>query len=274
MSALTFTLKKRPKSKIDLSPLTPDKLAGHNINAIRTIKLHCSGEQLAVRDLFDVSGDETEEIHFRRSSKMFERIGCGMSHGNIEIRGHGGDYLGKDMTGGHIKLQGDSGDFTGTGMSGGRIDISGNAGDFTGAALPDQMHGMSNGTIIVAGNSGNRTGDRMRRGMIIVLGNSEDYTGSRMIAGTILVLGRSGKHCGHGMRRGTIVIGKKPVNMGAAFNSCGKLKMEFLRLLYKQIAGMGRQLSFFKEYGPEVHRFAGDLSVNGKGEILVMLTAV
>ena len=274
MSALTFTLKRRPEAKIDLSPLTPDNLAGLNINAIRSIKLDCSGKQLAVRDVFEVTGENTADIHFRRSSKMFCRIGHGMSFGNIEIRGHGGDLLGQNMRDGHIYVRGDSGDWTGAGMAGGRIDISGDTGSFSGAALPEQMHGMTNGIITISGNAGDRTGDRMRRGMIIILGNSGNYTGSRMIAGTILVLGKTGIHSGYGMKRGTIILGKRPVDLAATFSSCGKLKMEFLRLLYKQIASLGRRFSHFGKFGPEVHRYAGDLSIGGKGEILIMLNAV
>ena len=274
MSPLVFTLKKRPAASLDLSPLTPDVLAGKNINAIRRIKLNCSGSEIAVRDIFDLSGDNTEIIHFRRASKIFTHIAHKMSFGEIDIRGHAGDYLGQEMSGGNIKVRGDSGDWTGRSMAGGRIDISGSVGNYTGGALPEYMHGMSNGIITVSGNAGDRTGDRMRRGTILILGDAGSYTGSRMIAGTMIILGRINAFCGYGMKRGTIILGKKPTLIPATFSSCGKLKMEFLRLLYKEISSLGRKFTFFKEYGPEVHKYAGDVSVDGKGEILIMINAV
>jgi len=274
MKPLVFTLKKRPAASLDLSPLTPDRLAGKNINVIRKIKLNCSGTEIAVRDIFELSGDNTENLHFRRASKIFTHIGNGMTFGEIDIRGHSGDYLGQEMTGGIIKVRGDSGDWTGRSMAGGRIDISGSVGNFTGGALPEYMHGMSNGIITISGNAGDRTGDRMRRGTILILGDAGSYTGSRMIAGTIVILGRTSTFCGYGMKRGTIILGKKPASIPATFSSCGKLKMEFLRLLYKQLASLGRKFTFFKEYGPEVHKYAGDSSTKGKGEILIMINAV
>ncbi|MFQ5658960.1 MAG: formylmethanofuran dehydrogenase subunit C [Gammaproteobacteria bacterium] len=271
---LVFTLKKRTDGNIDLSPLTPDKLAGRNINAIRAVKLNAGGHRIAVRELFDVTGEDSEFIQLRRCSGGLSRIGHDMSRGIIEVRGHAGDYLGEDMSGGRINVQGDAGDWTATGMSGGRIAISGDAGNFTGAALVHKAHGMSGGAVTIEGNAGDRTGDRMRRGMIIVLGQAGSYTGSRMIAGTIVVLGRTDNHAGYGMKRGTIVLGKRPLKLSPAFSSCGKLKMEFLRLFYKQIAGMGRRFRFFREFGPEVQRYAGDISVDGKGEILIMISGV
>ncbi len=273
MSPLILTLKKRPVTRVDLSSLTPDRLNGLNVNAIKALKLDYSGQQIAITELFDVTGDDTDSIHFRRSSRAFTKIGYGMTKGSIEVRGHAGDYLGQKMSGGRINARGEAGNWLANKMSGGRIDISGNVADFAGAALPDETQGMSDGIVTIRGNAGDRIGDRMRRGLIIVLGNAGDFTGSRMIAGTIIILGKSGHQTGYGMKRGTIILGKKPQKLLATFNSCGKLKMEFLRVFYKQIANIGRRFAHFKDFGPEVYRYAGDSSAGGKGEILIMLHA-
>jgi formylmethanofuran dehydrogenase subunit C len=94
-----------------------------------------------------------------------------------------------------------------------------------------------------------------------------------MIAGTLMILGRCGRHAGRGMRRGTIILGKKPAHMLSTFHSCGILKMEFLRLLFKQMAQAGGRAQVFRLFGPEVHRYAGDSASGGKGELLILLNA-
>ena len=92
-----------------------------------------------------------------------------------------------------------------------------------------------------------------------------------MRAGTIIAMGRTGPHIGIGMRRGTLVMGRKPAAMPTGFRSAGALKMEFLRLLFKQLGTVHTRLALFRSFGPEAIRMAGDLSVGGKGEILVLL---
>lgn len=273
MKPMIFTLRKRPTTRLDLSPLTPDKLNGLNINAIRAIKLECGGTKVALRDLFEISGEDTENLHFRRSAKIFTKLGHEMSRGKIEVRGHAGDFLGQGIKGGEISVRGDVGDWLGNAMSGGHIDISGDAGNFIGSALPGDGHGMSNGLITVWGNAGDRVGDTMRRGIICIKGDSGNYAGSRMIAGTIILLGKTGLHTGYGMKRGTIILAKKPQALPPSFQSCGPLKMEFLRLLFKQISMLGRRFTFFRNFGPEVERYAGDIACDGKGEIFILQNA-
>lgn len=274
MSPLTFSPRVRPQTWIDLSPLTPDSLAGRSAKAIRAIKLRYGTSAVAVGDFFEVSGQDTRTLRFRRASARFVRLGCAMMSGRIEVRGHAGNYLGQNMKGGRISVVGDAGDWVAAGMAGGELTVSGNAGDFIGGAMPGDAHGMSDGCVVIYGSAGGRLGDRMRRGTIIVFGNAGGFTGSGMIAGTILVLGRTEAYTGFGMRRGTIILGRKPGQMLATFNNCGVLKMEFLRLLFKQIAAMGRGFAFFRGFGPEVQRYAGDSSTGGQGEILILLNAV
>lgn len=270
MNALTFTLLTRPVHNVDMSPLIPDQLTGKAISKIKAMKLHCGNRSVAVDRLFKVSGIDRENICFLKSREQVNYIGRRMSRGNIKIKGTAGDFLGQKMTGGRIVVYGNAGNWTGSGMTGGEIEINGNSGNFLGAARPGDQYGMSNGTICIAGNAGDRVGDRMRRGIIVIRGDVGDYCGARLLAGTILVLGRVGQFTGYGMKRGTIVLAQRPKRLVATFTSCGQLKMEFLRLLFRQLARRGRQYKVFKEFGPEVHRFAGDLSWCGKGEILIL----
>jgi formylmethanofuran dehydrogenase subunit C len=270
---LTLTLRQAPATWLDMSPLTPDRLAGIRGAALRRIRLRVGREAVRMADIFDVEGSRTDQIRIRRSTPRLIRIGAGMSRGSIEVRGHAGQYVGMRMRGGSITVQGDAGDCAAAGMAGGVLHVAGNAGDFLGGPLPGDTHGMTEGRVTVFGNAGQRAGDTMRRGTILVFGNAGDYAGSNLIAGTLIILGRAGKHAGYGMRRGTIILGKKPAHVLPTFQNCGNLKMEFLRLLFKQTASLDRRFAFFRTFGPEVHRYAGDSAAGGQGELLVLLNA-
>ena len=270
MNSLTFLAKAPIPPGVDLSPLQPEKLSGKKIKDIRNIKLHGIGGKFPVHEIFDISGSNKNIITFKRSSKLFQGIGRHMSRGTIIVHGHAGDYLGAHMSGGAIKVKGNAGDWMASGMSGGRIEISGNAGDYVAAALPGESYGLLDGLITIWGNAGDRVGDRMRRGQIYIHGNAGDYIGSRMVAGTILALGKAGYYPGFGMKRGSIILAEPPEVLPSSFRSCGYLKVEYLRLLFRQLPKMGPRFSFFKKFGPEACRYAGDLSCNGKGEIFIL----
>ena len=272
MSALTFNLKTTLKFTLDVSPITPTNLEKKTISQIKKIKLDYGKQTLTVNDFFTVSGKNSNDIVIKGSSEKLTHIGHGMSFGTIKVCGDIGNFVGQHMQGGHIKVEGNAGDWVGNSMENGQIEIDGDVGDYLGAGLPGAPYGMSDGLILISGNAGDRVGDRLRRGYIIICGKAGDYCGSRMVAGTIIVLNKAGKYPGFGMKRGTIIMAKKPKHIAATFKSCGNLKIQFLRLLFKQLSEIGQQFSFFEKYGPEAHRFAGDLASNGKGEILILQT--
>lgn len=273
MSALTFTLKSRPQFLLDVSLLTPDQLRGKNRNEIEKLQIHYGKSKVILTDLFSVKGEDSENIRILRSCSKLINIGREMSSGLITVRGDTGDYLGRSMSGGNIEVSGNSKNWTAAGMKGGTIHINGDTGDFLAAPVQGESHGMSNGTVIVRGNSGARCGERMRRGTLVIFGNCGDYCAAGMIAGTIIILGKTGSYLGFDMKRGTIVLAKKPRQMLSTFIGCGLLKVEFLRLLFKQLAMSDKQFNFFSGFGPEAIRFAGDSSCSGKGEILLLRNA-
>ena len=129
---------------------------------------------------------------------------------------------------------------------------------------------MRGGLLHIGGQAGDRAGDRMRRGMIIIRGRAGDYCASRIHAGTVIVMGRAGSYPAAGMRRGSLILAKKPARLSATFKSCGDLKMQFLRLLFTQLANMGDDLASFRQQRPTARRFSGDLALGGKGEILIL----
>jgi formylmethanofuran dehydrogenase subunit C len=272
MTALTFTLKIQPKFTLDVSPLVPDFLEGKTLTKIKNLKLIYGKETVKVNELFTIKGNDSNQIRIEKSCDKLIYVGQGMSKGSIDVKGNVGDFLGQGMKNGTVSVNGDAGSWAGNSMSGGRINIRGNVADYAGAGLPGDAFGMTNGLINIEGDAGDRVGDRMRRGIIIIQGKSGNFCGSRIHAGTIIALDKVGKHPGEGMRRGTIILVKKPAKISATFKSCGNLKMQFLRLLFTQLANIDSEFDFFKKYGPIAHRFSGDLARNGKGEILILQT--
>ena len=271
MKPLIFTLKKKLQRRLDLSALTPDRLAAAHEPA--EIELEYGASPVRAGELFSISGEDAGHIELRRTTALVTRIGAHMTQGQISVKSHGGSYLGYRMRGGTIKVNGDCGDWLGCDMDWGRIDVEGDAGDYIGAGTRTGMYGMRDGLITVWGNAGNRIGEKMRRGMIMIGADAGDFSGACMVAGTILILGKSGKLPGYGMKRGTIILGRRPDRIGATLANCGVLKMEYLRLFFKQLSRMGSRYRFFRNFGPEVRMYTGDTANNGKGEIMVLLNA-
>ncbi len=268
MSRMIFTLLSKPDKTLDLSVLTPDLLArAGDRHAIAALKVRLGNEKIRIGELFTLQGNDANDIEIRRTNEYVQRIGYGMTKGRITVKSHAGDYLGEAMQGGSIHVHGHCGNWLGWQMRWGRIEVMGDAGHAIGCG----RHGMDDGLITVWGNAGDRAGQKMRRGMILIAKDAGDYTGANMIAGTVVVLGKCGHLPGYGMKRGTIIMQSAPALMGAGMVSCGHLKMAYLRLFFKQLSRMGSRYRRFKHYGPEVHRYAGDMAENGKGELLVLL---
>ncbi len=267
MSALTFTLKIALQQRLDLSALTPDLLAGKPLAAIATILLPYGRKQLRVDEVFNLHGEDTDNIVFTNSDARLDYIGSKMKSGTITVNGNAGAYLGFQMRDGKLTVHGDVDAYAASGMSGGLLHIQGNAGDFLAAAIVGERKGMKGGTVIVTGNAGDRVGDQMRRGILLIEGNAGSYCASRMLAGTIGVLGTVGEYVGYGMRRGTLLLSSKPA-MHATLQDCGAHTLPFLSLMFKSFGELPSK--FAKINKNRVLRYAGDTANNGKGEILIL----
>jgi formylmethanofuran dehydrogenase subunit C len=270
---MIFTLKTRPGISVDMSPVNPDNLVNKSKSQIAAMKLSCGKQTIPVSKLFSINGDDASNIRIQRSCQKLNHIGRDMKTGQIQVRGDAGDFLGKNMQGGQLRVNGNTGDWAASGMLGGLIEISGNTGNYLGANFSGEQHGMNEGTVIVSGNAGNRVGERMRRGTIVINGQVGEYCANQMLAGSIIIFGKTGNYLGYGMKRGTIILTKKPRHIIATFRHCGLLKIEFLRLLFKQMSESNKQFSFFSNFGPEAIRYAGDTSCGGLGEILILKNA-
>jgi formylmethanofuran dehydrogenase subunit C len=268
MSTLTLRLRDSLAQSIDMSPFTPTLLAGKQTDEIARLPLWLGNRQVDAGELFAIGGSVSEQIVIQSESDRLERIGAGMTGGSIRVEGHAGAYLGCGMHDGAIQVSGDVGLAAGCAMRGGRLDLNGNAGDFLGGALTGERQGMRGGTIALKGNAGDRAGDLMRRGVILIGGDCGDYCASRMVAGTMVIMGQCGTQTGMGMRRGTLILSNEPDSMPATFNDNGRHNLNFLTLLLQSLKDYPAFASL-ADKGNRVHRWLGDLSCDGKGEILI-----
>jgi formylmethanofuran dehydrogenase subunit C len=266
MIALTFTLKTQRAQRIDLSPLTPDTLAGKTVAEIGSIELQCGKRKLRADSLFEISGDDTADIVIQNGCGKLDYIGSNMKSGRITVHGGAGSWLGFQMKKGEIVLNGNADAFVAAELAGGTIRINGNVGDFLASALPGNRKGMKGGLVIVTGNAGDRVGDQMRRGIVLIEGNVGAYCASRMLAGTIGVMGSVGDYVGFGMRRGTLLLFSTP-KLHSTIQDCGNHTLPFLSLMFKSFRGLPSKFACIDKN--RVRRYAGDLANDGKGEILI-----
>ncbi|HEY3327694.1 MAG TPA: formylmethanofuran dehydrogenase subunit C [Novimethylophilus sp.] len=270
MAPLVFTLKTRLRQRVDLSPLTPDHLAGKSASEIAAIELQSGNQKIRTDALFDIAGDDASDIVINNGTGngngKLDFIGSKMQSGSITVHGAAGSYLGFQMKKGTITVHGDADAFAASGMAGGTLHIHGNAGDFLASAIPGDKKGMKGGIVLITGNAGDRVGDQMRRGIVLIEGNAGAYCASRMLAGTIGVLGSVGEYVGFGMRRGTLLLFSQP-KLHATIQDCGSHTLPFLSLMFKSFKALPSKFANIDRN--RVQRFAGDLANDGKGEILV-----
>lgn len=270
MSALVLTLKAPPRQRVDLSPLTPDRLRDAAPGDIARIELASGNRRIAVGELFAVAAGDPGEIVIRNATSRLDFIGRDMQGGAITVEGDAGAYLGQGLRGGRLRVSGSAGPWAAAEMQGGSVVIEGDAGDFLGAALPGAMRGMSGGVVAVRGRVGERAADRMRRGIIVVRGAAGAHAGSRMIAGTLVVMGNgSGAYPGLGMKRGTLIFRELPTTVLPSFVDCGTHDLGFLALLGRTLRDLDSGFGTNETFATRVRRYVGDVATDGKGEILV-----
>jgi formylmethanofuran dehydrogenase subunit C len=267
---LVLTLRKTLSQRLDLSPLTPDRLLSLGKQPISNVELECGNRRVPLGDLFDVTPGDPMHLHFVGDLDRCDRIGAGMTRGTITVDGNAGAYVGHGMVDGAIRVLANAGPCAATEMQGGIVEIGGDAGDFLGGALPGNMRGMSEGLVVVHGNAGDRAGDRMRRGTIIVEGSIGAYAASRMIAGTVIALGTSVGPCpGFAMKRGSLILISRPERVLPSFSDCGRFELGFIPFLLRRLRGRSPRLDEQVKRPDRVRRLAGDRAVGGKGEILL-----
>lgn len=266
MSALAFELRSAPEQRLDLSPLTPERLDGLEMKEIEALAIGTTRLPLAVGDAFKVKGKDSGEIRFAGTDGRCDKIGAGMTKGAIVVEGDAGAYLGAGMKKGKIEVSGNAGALAGASMAAGSIAIAGDAGERAGGIHVGETLGMRGGVLTIGGNAGPLLGERMRRGLVVVGGDAGDYAGGRMVAGTILFKRRVGANAGFGLRRGSLIFVEEPKDLLPTFGDCGVLEFDYLRLLEHWLRANHRPINL----GARARRLMGDMAVLGKGEMLIL----
>lgn len=274
MNRTVLTLRHAPTLRLDARLLQPAALAAMSVAEVESLRLPHGRDTLAVGELAHVTRTEatdardgTPTLLIDGDASRYDRLGCGMADGLLRVTGSVGDHAGLGLAGGRLEVLGSAGDLAACAMRGGWLDIAGDCGDLAASALPGDMDGMRGGTLVVRGNAGHRLADRMRRGTVVVLGNAGDHLASRMVAGTLALAGRCGARPGYGMRRGSLVFAGPAPTVGPTFTPVNSNAEVFWQLLARDLARFGG--AFTDLPGQRPTRLAGDLAVQGRGELLM-----
>ena len=249
MSGLVAQLRAKLQQRADLSEvlaepwttLSPSDMAG------RTVYLERDG-RVSLGDLFKIEGQPNGQIEFTGELDLADRLGAGLTEGEVLVKGN----VGREA---------------GLAMAGGILDIDGDAGPRAGAAPLGYKRGMLGGELIVRGSTGAEAGALMRRGLLVIGRTAGTQTGRGMIAGTVIILGAAGPDTGLWSKRGSVVaLGKitpPPTYAYACTYQPVHLRMMLTRLHRRYRLPIQR-----KHLTGLYHRYSGDLAELGKGEIL------
>ena len=250
MSGIVAKLKKALTQRADFSEIlaTPWTALSPGELSQRTVWLERDG-RVTLGDLFQVDGVPSGQIEFKGKLALADRLGAGLSEGQVSITGCIGSELGM-------------------GMSGGIIDVDGDAGPRAGAAPLGHKRGMTGGELIVRGSAGPEAGAAMRRGLLVIAGSAGDLTGQGMIAGTVIILGTAGKDTGLWSKRGSVVaLGS--ITPPDSYSYACTYQPIHLRVILTRLRSRFRLPVQRKHFTGLYQRYSGDLAELGKGEILV-----
>lgn len=270
MSGWRLTLRAQPALRVDARALQPAALAALARAEVERFALRQGRDSTPLVELFDVDRiDDSNgaQLAVQGDLSRFDHLGWCMTEGELQLMGSVGDYAGAGMTGGRITIAGDAADLAACAMRGGWLEVRGDVGALAATALPGEIDGMRGGTFVVRGNAGARLADRMRRGTVVVFGEAGDFMASRLVAGTIALGGPCGAHPGWGMRRGSIVFAGAAPALAPTFAPLQSNADVFWQLLARDLARFGGPFTTLGQR--RVQRHAGDLAVQGKGELLI-----
>lgn len=248
-------------SRVDLSGVLPSSEGD-----LARLKIGYGGRSVDLGELFEVSGKADGRLTIESGGGGLDRVGAGLSQGEIVVKGDVGLSLGQRMTGGVIVVKGSAGDFAAAELSGGKIAIASNAGARLGAAGDGSKRGMSGGVVVVGGSVGPRAAERLRGGVVMIEGDAAENAASDLIAGTVAIVGKIGPNAGRGMKRGTLFL-RSAEGLSSGFRDAGEHDLVMLRVLTRR----SHELAAFLGANPvSARRFAGDLNIGGQGEALIV----
>lgn len=259
MTGIVITPRGAFEARVDMAGVRPDA------EDLAKLRIGYGGSKLELGELFSVSGEAGDRLTIEGGGDRLDRVGAGLSGGEIVVHGDVGASLGLRMTGGVISVKGSAGDFAASEMSGGKVAVGGSVGARLGAAAEGSKRGMSGGVVVVGGSAGSRAAERLRGGVVLIEGDAAEGAATGLIAGTLAVLGKLGPNAGRGMKRGTLFL-TSPEGLAAGFADAGEHDLVMLRVLAKRSPEIANVLGG----RTRARRYAGDLNVGGKGEALIL----
>jgi formylmethanofuran dehydrogenase subunit C len=215
--------------------------------ADRPVYLERTG-RLRLGDLFELTGEPGAKIRFVGDLHNADRLGAGLSEGEVTVESSVGQEAGLALAGGSLDIQGD-------------------AGPRAGAAPLGYKRGMTGGELIVRGSAGPEAGASMRRGLLVIAKSAGERTGLGMIAGTVVVFGTAGRETGLWSKRGSVVaLGR--ITPPATYTLACTYQPVALRLLLSRLSARYRLSLQRKHLNGFYRRYSGDMAELGKGEIL------
>lgn len=215
--------------------------------AQRPVYLEREG-RVPLGDLFDLEGEPAGRIRFTGDLERADRVGTGLSEGEVTVEGSVGQEAGMAL-------------------AGGTLDIDGNAGPRAGATPLGFKRGMTGGELIVRGSAGAEAGAGMRRGLLVIAKNAGDRAGLGMIAGSVVVFGSAGRDTGLWSKRGSVVA-LGPITPPTTYSYACTYQPIVLHLTLTRLRtryGLSIQRKHFTGF---YRRYSGDMAELGKGEIL------
>ena len=265
---LTLTLRETPAVPLEVSMLSPDRLAQMGRREIQSLEVWHGNRRSRMGDFFAVSGQGGEDLRVEGDLTRVKFVGADMNGGRLVVSGSVGMHAGARMRDGQIVIEGDAGDWAGAEMRGGVLEVRGSAGRRLGAAYPGRRAGMRGGEIVVRSGVGEEAGAGMRRGLVAIGGRAGAYAGLRMLAGTIAAFGGMGDNPGAGMRRGSIVSMGPTTPLPTFLFSCS-YHPPFLDLCLRRLRVLGLEVSD-EQLAGSYARWSGDALELRRGELLIM----
>jgi formylmethanofuran dehydrogenase subunit C len=249
VSGIVAKLKEPLRQRVDLSEVLAGSWATLSARELsgRPVYLERDGSA-RLGDLFELDGQARGSIRFVGELDQADRLGAGLSEGEVIVDGS----VGREA---------------GLAQAGGRLDIGGDAGPRAGAAQPGFKRGMTGGELIVRGSAGPEAGAAMRRGLLVILRAAGDRVGLGMIAGTVVVFGETGADTGLWSKRGSVVALGGVAPPPTYFYAC-TCQPEYLRLLLTRLRSSYGLPVQPRHLNGLYRRYSGDMSELGKGEIL------
>jgi formylmethanofuran dehydrogenase subunit C len=113
---LVLTLRGRPDQRLDMSPLTPDRLARMSAAEIGKIALQTTRTPVTVADAFQLRMGDVSHIRIEDACDRLDQVGQAMTDGEIVVEGDVGAQAGRLMRGGKLIVRGNAGPWAGSGM--------------------------------------------------------------------------------------------------------------------------------------------------------------